>query len=251
MASRLVVRFDDIAPNMAWPTFERVIEICERYGVYPLLGVIPDNRDPELLAYPRREDFWSVVRDLQGRGWGVAQHGFQHVIRSRMGGLFGVNGFRSEFAGVPISEQRECVSVGAAVLRSAGLHIEAFMAPWHSFDLATVAALKEADIFAVTDGYSSFPVEYGGVLLVPQMTERVLPVPWGVQTVCYHWNAATEGSLRDFERFCAKNQARLVPFRDVLGGGLGAALGTVDRCAGRAALAALRARRRFFQLYDK
>ena len=73
MTARILIRFDDVAANMAWDTFERVVRTCEEFGIKPLIGVIPDNRDPELLAYPSRADFWNVVRGLQADGWSIAQ----------------------------------------------------------------------------------------------------------------------------------------------------------------------------------
>ena len=37
-------------------------EMIEKYGIKPVLGVIPENKDNTLLSYPKKNDFWKKVR---------------------------------------------------------------------------------------------------------------------------------------------------------------------------------------------
>ena len=62
---KIMVRFDDICPTMNFFQFERAMEIMRRYSVKPLLGVIPNCKDPELQIETIHEDFWEYVKDLQ------------------------------------------------------------------------------------------------------------------------------------------------------------------------------------------
>ena len=43
----IVIRFDDIAPNMNWTMMEKCEELFDMYNIKPVLGVIPNNQDKE------------------------------------------------------------------------------------------------------------------------------------------------------------------------------------------------------------
>ena len=104
MPGRYLIRLDDIAPNMCWEQFTRLLRLFDEYAIKPLVGVIPDNRDQELLQFPKfAGDFWAEVLSWEARGWEISQHGFQHVYATAECGLFGINGL-SEFAGLPFDE---------------------------------------------------------------------------------------------------------------------------------------------------
>ena len=45
---KIAFRMDDITPDMDWKSFEAFEQLFERYGCYPLLGIVPDNLDPKL-----------------------------------------------------------------------------------------------------------------------------------------------------------------------------------------------------------
>ena len=62
---KAAVRLDDITPDMDWDSFEAFEALCDRFGVCPLLGVVPQNRDPKLTVGKVREDFWEKIRALQ------------------------------------------------------------------------------------------------------------------------------------------------------------------------------------------
>ena len=74
----LLIRFDDIAPNMNWELMNKCEELFFKYNIKPVLGVIPNNEDEELLAFPLRKDFWEKVRKWQSLGWEIAIHGYNH-----------------------------------------------------------------------------------------------------------------------------------------------------------------------------
>ncbi len=68
-----LIRLDDIAENMNWHLMERSEVLFDKFKVKPILGVIPLNQDEELLSYPRKENFWDLVRNRielkRLRGW--------------------------------------------------------------------------------------------------------------------------------------------------------------------------------------
>ena len=66
---KIAFRMDDITPDMDWKSFEAFEQLFERYGCYPLLGIVPDNLDPKLSVDPAREAFWKKMQELQEKGW--------------------------------------------------------------------------------------------------------------------------------------------------------------------------------------
>ena len=208
-----VIRLDDIAPNMRWSAYALLKPVFIELGIQPLLGVIPDNRDPSLLAYPSSTfDFWSEMRSVQSEGWGIAQHGFQHKYVSDSGGLLN-RAPRSEFAGLAFDVQKAKLIKGKAILESEGLHVDGFMAPSHSFDRLTLRALREVGIGYVTDGIALFPYRFEGLVLVPQLLSRPRPLPFGVYTICIHLNTASDRKLTDLVHFLRTHRKRVISFQ--------------------------------------
>ena len=66
---KIAFRMDDITPDMDWKSFEAFEQLFERYGCYPLLGIVPDNLDLKLAVDPAREAFWKKMQELQEKGW--------------------------------------------------------------------------------------------------------------------------------------------------------------------------------------
>ena len=50
----ILIRIDDIAENMNWDLMEKSELLFEKYGIKPVLGVIPENKDTTLLSYPKK-----------------------------------------------------------------------------------------------------------------------------------------------------------------------------------------------------
>ena len=48
--SGILIRFDDIAPNMNWAMMDKCQNLLNSYDIKPVLGVIPNNEDPDLLS---------------------------------------------------------------------------------------------------------------------------------------------------------------------------------------------------------
>jgi len=203
-----LLRFDDICPTMAWANWDPVERRLARLGVRPILAVVPDNRDPHLVAGPAREDFWDRVRRWQARGWTIAMHGYQHLYVTREAGLIGLNP-RSEFAGLPRAEQERKLAAGLAIFREHRVRAEAWVAPGHSFDRTTVDLLTRLGLPVISDGLGRRPFsEPGGAVWVPQQIWDFCPRPPGIWTVCCHPNAWSPDQrarfLEDLEAYAAR-----------------------------------------------
>lgn len=200
MSARFLVRFDDICPSMNWTVWNRVERILSAAAVKPLIAVVPDNRDPLLEAGAPEPRFWDKVRQWQASGWAIGLHGYQHRYVTHDAGIIGRNRY-SEFAGLAREIQEQKLRAGLEIFSRHGVTANAWVAPAHSFDGATLDSLCRVGIDTVSDGYALDPyVCRRGLLHVPQQVARFRPFPAGTWTVCHHTNGWTEDDLGQFEK---------------------------------------------------
>lgn len=196
------IRMDDIAAGMDREKFERFQNLLEAHDIRPLIGVVPECRDPLLQTGPPESSFWETVRALQQSGWQVAMHGLYHIYTTKKGGLFPLNR-DSEFAGLPLERQRKMIAKGKKILSSHGMETDIFMAPSHSYDRATLQALRENGFRYVTDGFGRAPYEYDGLTFFPIAARRqdVLKKNGdGLTTLVVHTNTMSEEDFRFYEK---------------------------------------------------
>jgi predicted deacetylase len=240
-AARYLVRFDDICPTMNWSVWARVEAMLRRLELRPILAVVPDNRDPQLVAGPPHAEFWDQVRRWQSWGWTIGLHGSRHVYETRVPGLIGLNA-RSEFAGVPESRQAEHLDHAIEIFRQQGVRADCWVAPGHSFDSTTVRLLRSRGIMRISDGHFLRPVLWHGCTWLPQQLWRFRSMPFGVWTVCYHHNGFDEAMLHRLESDLLRYRSQIVGFDEALSHEV-RPCGLVDRAAAVCWLAALKLKR--------
>ena len=196
-----LIRLDDASDHMNTENWERMERMLDRYGVKPLVGIIPLNRDPMLLQFPADSGFWEKARNWQEKGWRIALHGYEHVYSSDCAGINPVHN-RSEFAGHPLEVQREKIREGVKILREQSLHPTAFFAPSHTFDDHTLEALRmESEIRTVSDTVANDTYCRSGFTFIPQQTGRVRELPFKLTTVCLHPNFTADREFEEIETF--------------------------------------------------
>lgn len=186
---------DDICPQMDKQKFLEYKTLFDKFGIKPLLGIIPDNKDNKLKIEDDDLNFWEMIRQLQQDGWAIAQHGYQHVFCSYVEGIL-TRRRLSEFAGLSYEEQVDKIIKGKKILEENGVSTDIFMAPGHSFDAVTLRALKDCGFHYVTDGFSSLPYMYCGIKFIPCRLVSPIPLP-GINTWSIHSNT---WSKKDFNR---------------------------------------------------
>lgn len=170
--TKYIMRLDDACPHWDAERWVRMEGVLDKYGVKPLVGLIPAVEDPELLKYPEDGNYWNRVELWKAKGWELALHGCTHAYCSKSGALNPVNE-RSEFAGLPLDAQCDKVSRGVAALAAHGVHPRAFFAPSHTFDESTLEALRlESDIRVVSDTVAFGPYFKDGFTFVPQQSGK-------------------------------------------------------------------------------
>jgi predicted deacetylase len=213
--TKLIIRFDDVSPSMAWSKFLPLKRTLEEIGIRSVLGVVPDCKDPKLCVEEERPDFFDLVREWQKFGDTIAQHGTHHVYTTNETGLLGINHY-SEFAGHSEATQMHLLEVGKTRLEAEGVWQPYFMAPAHSFDAVTLKCLKLNGFWACTDGYGFAPYRREGIVLVPQLASKPFNVGFGVATVCLHINNMSKSQLAELRDNILINKDRFIDFKSAL-----------------------------------
>lgn len=219
---RIAVRMDDITPDMDWAKFMRFKELCDRYQVKPLIGVVPDNRDDHLhIDAPESApvgDFWSYLKVLEDEGWSIAQHGVTHIYTTRKMGCFPLNRL-SEFAGTGYEKQYEALKRGRDILSDHGIRTDIFMAPAHSFDRHTIKALKKLGFTKITDGFGGRPYVRWGMLFLPisYRQSSSLKKENGCTTFVVHANTMNDRDFERYEQLFDRYRDRLMPYSEYMG----------------------------------
>lgn len=205
MKPSYIFRIDDICPQMNWDNFNKLRTIFERYDIKPIIGVIPDNKDKKLNIYNPNNNFWGIIKELNQKGWIIAQHGYQHLYTNNNSGILKINK-KSEFAGLTYEEQLEKIKAGKEISESnLNTNIKWWMAPAHSFDENTCKALKKLGFEYITDGIALFPFEKYSLTWIPQQIWSPVKKMFGDWTICIHPNTINDEYLHNMEKFIVQN----------------------------------------------
>jgi predicted deacetylase len=196
--TKYLIRFDDICPTMNWGIWNEIEKVLHEMKIIPIMGIVPDNQDETLKIDQDNSHFWERVRMWQACGWTIGLHGYQHLYVTSDSGIIGLNN-RSEFAGLPVEKQEKKLQSAIEIFRNEGVEPDVWIAPSHSFDAATITALKKIGIRFISDGHFIIPhVDYQGMMWIPHQLWHFHFMPFGVWTVGIHHNIWT---LNDVERF--------------------------------------------------
>jgi predicted deacetylase len=119
---------------------------------------------------------------------------------------------KSEFSGLPLDQQLSLIDKGKKILENEGCWQPFFMAPYHSFDENTLAALTSLGFKSITDGYGIFPYKVSDIILVPQLFSRPVEFLPGIQTLCIHINSMHEHEILKLESFVLNNRTKFLNY---------------------------------------
>jgi len=201
MNAKYLFRLDDASPFANTKKWKVIEDIFKRYEILPIVAVIPDNKDPELMHQKYDPNFWKRVREWESMGWEVAMHGYQHVFHKveRMQNVIPFYN-RSEFSGLTLFEQEEKIRRSREIFLENGLNPKVWVAPAHAFDYTTLKALANAaNIKIVSDGISLSPYYKRGFYFLPQQLWSIKKKKLGFWTICLHPDSMTESEINDLE----------------------------------------------------
>ena len=207
----ILIRFDDIAPNMSWEMMDKCQELLNYYDLKPVMGVIPDNQDNEILKYPKRENFWEIVKKWELNDWSIAMHGYNHLYdkETNKKDFFNYGG-RSEFFGHSYEDQLSKIKKGLEIFEKNNIQIDTFFAPNHTYDRNTFKALKNSGILKIIDGYGLMPYSFNGIRFVPQLFYKLYLLPFGIQSAQIHINYWSDKDYTNFKKFIEKHHKKVI-----------------------------------------
>lgn len=216
--NKYLIRLDDACPTMNSKKWQRMEDILDTYGVRPMVGVIPDNKDPNCVVEPEDPAFWDKVDQWGKKQWAIALHGYEHCYSSDEG-LKGLNPLwsRSEFAGISLEQQKEKIRNGVTIFRSHGIDPHYFFAPSHTFDHNTLIALREeSNIRIISDTIATKPYIDGDFIFIPQIGGHCVEMKIsGIWTFCLHPTTMKEEQLIATENFLKVHKDKFISFCDL------------------------------------
>ncbi len=96
------------------------------------------------------------------------------------------------------------------------MRADVWIAPGHSFDEATLAALYRHGIRCISDGYFLNPVTWKRMVWVPQQVWRFRRFAYGTWTVCYHHNSFGPREIEAFGRDIDRFRGRLIALPEAM-----------------------------------
>ena len=214
---KILIRFDDIAENMNWHLMAKCESIFDELNIKPVMGVIPNNKDKDLLVYPKKENFWQIVKKWQLKGWEIAMHGYNHIYDNDTNKKdYFEYGGKSEFYGHSLDSQSSKIRKGLEIFEKNDIKIRTFFSPNHTYDFNTFEALKLSGINEVIDGYGLKPYLENNIKFIPQLFYKPFFLPFGLQTTQIHLNYWTENEFKKFSQLIYRNKKRIISYDDAL-----------------------------------
>ena len=214
---KILIRFDDVAENMNWPLMNKCEVLFDKLNIKPVMGVIPSNEDKDLLIYPKKENFWGIVKKWQSKGWEIAMHGYNHIYDKETNRKdFFEYGGKSEFFGHTLDVQLKKVKKGLEIFKKNNINVRTFFSPNHTYDLNTFEALKLSGINQVIDGYGLKPYLENNIKFIPQLFYKPIFLHLGLQTPQIHLNYWTEKDLDNFLNIISHNYKKIISYEEAL-----------------------------------
>ncbi|MEY8197905.1 MAG: DUF2334 domain-containing protein [Colwellia sp.] len=215
--AKYILRLDDACPTMDVKKWQRIESLLGKYGISPIVAVVPANEDPKLNLNDFDPAFWQNVKNWQKKGWCIALHGYDHKYISTSSGFLPFNK-KSEFAGLLPAVQEEKIDKAVHIFNQYQLNPRCWVAPSHTFDEQTLTALKnKSNVSIISDGLSYRPYKRKGFIWVPQQLWRFYDMPFGIWTICLHPNVMDENEFNSIEKILQKHGRKFVAVESVIG----------------------------------
>lgn len=218
MKKYCAIRFDDVCPTMEKEQFDKAFSLMDQFDIKPLIGVIPNNNDPEQVLSDSRKDYWEYIISLQKKGYCIAMHGLTHVYDQESPKTIMYGKKHSEFAGHSYAVQFERIKEGKEILNSHGVYTDVFFAPAHSYDANTLKALSANGFKFLSDGLSKKPYMQCGIKCIPCRTFKRVGSN-GIYVYVAHpseWvRKGKTGRFEELKDFCTNNINEILSFEEL------------------------------------
>jgi hypothetical protein len=199
-----------------WCKLEAVLD---KFGIRPIVAVIPNNQDPVLQIDSPDAGFWERVRTWQAKGWTIAMHGYEHVFHEIDRNKLILPFYdRSEFAGLSLHEQSAKIRASWQIFQIQGISPTVWIAPAHCFDRTTILGLKaETPIRIISDGIACDQYFEDDFHWLPQQLWSFSNKSSGLWTICLHPNSMDIRSIEEFNELLGDDSvlSRIVSVSDI------------------------------------
>lgn len=210
MFAKYIIRLDDACPTMNLVNWNRLETLLDKYNICPIVAVVPNNKDKELMIDKQDDNFWRKVKSWQDRSWEIALHGYEHKYSTQAPSLVPINNY-SEFSGLSLKVQKEKIRKGIEIFKEHNISTRLWVAPAHSFDENTIEALKtQSDIHIISDGIAFTPYWDYEMYWVPQQLWKFRKMFFGTWTACFHPDTMKENDFLRLEAFLATNSTQFI-----------------------------------------
>lgn len=187
-------------------------DLLDRYGIKPLLGVVPLNTDSNLMVNDPYTDFLTLMHSCKNSGWTIAMHGTHHLYDSTAKGIV-TKRPKSEFAGKSLEDQISLLDEGKKKMAADGLDTDIFFAPGHSYDRNTLFALRKVGFNTISDGRAHGNYRWKDIDFVPMRYFSSVTEPGGqITTLCFHLNNMSAQAFDRTEKYIKKNIKNIIGF---------------------------------------
>ena len=158
-----------------------MLEVAVEFGLNFIWGVIPDNKDPDLIfAENNIKELKLFCEALTANNQTVALHGYQHLITEE-------NGKRGEFFGLSYAQEYDLIHKAKLLLENyVGQTIYHYMPPAHGTTVNTHKILNHLNIKYLCDGYYPCLVKISHLIFIPQTCWFPKLVPGVLMGSCLH-----------------------------------------------------------------
>lgn len=213
--TRYILRLDDSSPYQDPIKWKIIEEMLDKYGVKPLVGVIPFNKDPSMVYHSKDIRFWDKVKSWQSKGWSIALHGYTHkLLPCQVPSMVPINNV-SEFANDSLEVQKEKLKKAVSIFNEHSIIPEAWIAPAHGFTPLTLKALYEVtSIRKISDGIALSSFSFMDFTWIPQQLWWYRFRPFGLWTICLHPNNMSEKRIKAFVDCLQVNHLKFIAFNE-------------------------------------
>lgn len=197
--------------------WSQVEQILTSSNIKPIIAVIPDNRDEALKYQEPDKNFWLHIKELQDKGWTIAQHGTHHKRhRLPLHQSFLELNSDTEFKGLPQQDQARLIRKGYEILTSKGIQPIAWVSPCHTADKNTIKALETCtNIQYFSDGIGLNAFKSKNLTFIPQQLWQLQYKRSGLWTVCVHPSNMTDTEIQIFSEQIKKFRKQIISVQNI------------------------------------
>jgi len=206
MYSKYLIRLDDASHYSNEEKWDRIESILIKFKIKPIVAVIPNNKDKNIMYSKANKFFWKKVKYWESLGWTIAMHGYEHKFHKvNKSSLIFPFYNQSEFAELTVDEQSYKINKSLEIFKKNDIYPKLWIAPAHTFDKNTLVALKKSTkIKTISDGISLNPFLSNGFNFIPQQLWSFKYKSFGLWTICLHPDTMTENEFKKIEQSISK-----------------------------------------------